>query len=115
MKTILIVEDNKQYRELLHDALKKEGYAVLTAENGNVALDVVREKSLDLILLDLLMPELDGVSFYVKLQNVLKKHIPIIVLTNLTDTTAYGVDIKDVIIKANTSLQDVVKKIKESL
>jgi len=115
MKTILIVEDDKQYRELLQKSLIEEGYTVLTAENGKTAIDTVTAKPVDLILLDLRMPGVDGISFYYKLTNVLKKHIPIIVLTNVSNAAAYGKDIKDVLIKANVSLDDVLKKVKSSL
>lgn len=115
MSKILVVEDNKKYRELLQMALLDEKLDVITAEDGKIALTIVEKEDVDLILLDILMPEVDGINFYYQLENKLKKHIPIIVLTNLSDTSAYGADIKDVLIKSNVSLEEVVKRVKAVL
>lgn len=115
MKTILIVEDNKKYRDLLEEALLDEKLNVITAENGKEALAHVEKEKIDLVLLDILMPEMDGIDFYYQLKNKLKKHISIIVLTNLTDTTAYDGDIKEVLIKSNVSLDEVIAKVKANL
>lgn len=115
MHTILIVEDDKKYQELLVKTLTEEKYTVLKAENGKEALEIVKKEHIDLILLDLLMPEVDGVTFYYQLEQVMKKHIPIIVLTNLSDATGFSKDIKEVLVKANTSLEDVVATVKKYL
>jgi CheY-like chemotaxis protein len=114
MSKILIVDDEKQYRELLSDALKQEKFETVTAENGNDALVRVKEHpDVDLILLDLLMPKTDGVTFFYNLKKETNRDIPIIILTNLTDA-AYPADknIRDFIVKANTSLAQVVEKIR---
>lgn len=113
MKSILVVEDEKKYQALLVKVLEEARYTVHTAGDGKQALEIVGKEHVDLILLDLVMPEVDGVTFYYKLEKVAKKHIPIIVLTNLSDTTGFSNDIKEVLIKANTSLDSVVSKIKE--
>lgn len=115
MKTILVVEDNISYQNLLKKRLTQDDFSVLTAGDGKQAEEMVKTKHVDLILLDLLMPGVDGISFYNKLKNILKKHIPIIVLTNVTDATGYGEDIKDVLIKANVSIDDVATKVHEYL
>lgn len=115
MPRILIVEDNIQYQGLLHKRLLTEGYSVSTANNGKVALEIVKKEQIDLILLDLLMPEVDGVTFYYQLENILKKHLPIIILTNITTATAYNQDVKEVIVKSNVSLDEVVEKVKKYL
>jgi DNA-binding response OmpR family regulator len=115
MKKILVVEDDKKYREILSETLTQEGFLVLTAENGEEGIIIAEKQEIDLILLDLLMPKVDGVTFYYRLKNILKKHVPVIVLTNLAETAAYDADIKDVMIKANVSLEDVIKKVKENL
>ena len=57
---ILAVDDNENNRELLYSQLTREGYAVSTAINGKQALEMIAQKEYDLILLDLLMPEIDG-------------------------------------------------------
>lgn len=113
MKKILIVEDDKKYQKLLHDAFLEEKYTVFVANNGEEGLEQVKAQNIDLILLDILMPKMDGITFYNNLKNVLKKHIPVIVLTNVSSTTGYDENVKDVLIKANVSLEDVVKKVKQ--
>ena len=64
-KTVLIVEDDHSIRETIKEILEYEGYAVLQAENGQEALDVLREspKLPHLIFLDLMMPVKDGFAF----------------------------------------------------
>ena len=114
MNTILIVEDEKQYRDILAKKLETSGYTVLTAQNGQYALNIVKSSSIDLIILDIFMPVMDGLTFYYHLKNTLKKTIPVIILTNLTETT-YPSDVKDFIVKANTSLDQVMEKIKKTL
>jgi DNA-binding response OmpR family regulator len=61
-KTILIVEDERKLRELLVDYLSLEGYQILQAANGQEALRLFRETPIDLIILDIMMPFLDGLS-----------------------------------------------------
>jgi CheY-like chemotaxis protein len=117
MSKILIVEDEKQYRDLLQEKLKHEGFEVLTAQNGQEALStILTHGDINLILLDLLMPQMDGLTFFYKLKNELKRNIPVIILTNLTDTP-YPSDsnIRGLIIKSNTNLTDVVSAIKKTI
>lgn len=59
-KTILIVEDEFRMREIISDYLKQEGYMVLEADNGMDALEVFENNKIDLILLDIMLPRLDG-------------------------------------------------------
>jgi len=115
MQTILVVDDDTLYSEVLQKELTEAGYNVLTAENGEIALKIVETNTIQLILLDLLMPKVDGTTFYFQLKKKLKKHIPIIILTNIQDSAAYDEDIKDILIKANVSLTDIIKKVNEYL
>ena len=62
-KTILVVDDKESVRTLVRDYLRAEGFRVVTAENGRVALTVARHEKPDLILLDIMMPEMDGYEF----------------------------------------------------
>lgn len=62
-KTILVVDDEKRLVDLVQQYLVQEGYHVLTAHNGKEALDVARQSHPDLIVLDLMMPEMDGLEF----------------------------------------------------
>lgn len=115
MKKILVIEDNKSYQNLLKKAFEPEDMEVVLADNGKIALDIVGKENIDLIILDILMPEMDGISFYYQLKNILKKHIPIIVLTNLSDASCYSKDIKEVMVKTDVSIEEVVEKVKEYL
>lgn len=62
MKHILIIDDEEEIRELLEYNLKKEGFEVSTAENGLKGLKKLEENDIDLILLDVMMPEVDGIE-----------------------------------------------------
>lgn len=61
-KSILIVDDEKDIRTILEYNLKKEGYETRTAKNGLIAIQIAKEMRPDLILLDLMMPEMDGIE-----------------------------------------------------
>jgi CheY-like chemotaxis protein len=79
---ILVVDDEKDVVELVSFLLEKDGYNVVTAANGREALEKVSEEHPDLILLDVMMPEMDGYTVQTKLQeNPATKSIPIIILT----------------------------------
>ncbi len=111
---ILIVEDEKDYRDVLTERLESEGFTVLKAENGQLALNLMKNTDVDLILLDMLMPQMDGTTFFYHLKNTLKKDIPVIILTNFTEM-AYPQGVTDFVVKANASLDEVVEKIKNNL
>ncbi len=77
---ILVLEDNKALRMIIRKALEKEGYKVRTAENGKEGLEILKEEIPDLIISDVIMPEMDGFAF---LKATRKKH-PLIPFTFLT-------------------------------
>lgn len=79
---ILIVEDEKDIVELLHYNLEKENFKIQSANNGQKALDLVRKNHPDLVILDLMLPEIDGLEVCRILKRDPKtSHIPIIMLT----------------------------------
>lgn len=80
MALILIVEDAQFTRNIIVKFLKKEGYAILEASNGREGLQVIRDRAPDCILLDLLMPDLNGLQVLEALQAE-GSTIPVIVLT----------------------------------
>jgi signal transduction histidine kinase/DNA-binding response OmpR family regulator len=85
---VLIVEDDPDIREMMRRALEQDGWVVLEAENGKVALQKVEEKKPDLILLDLMMPEMDGFEFVTALRkNQAWSAIPVVVVTAKDLTT----------------------------
>jgi PAS domain S-box-containing protein len=87
-RTVLVVEDDAPTRDMLLRTLEKDGWVAGAAENGRLALDYLETSRPDLILLDLMMPELDGFGFLEALRsNQTAAAIPVVVLTakDLTD------------------------------
>ncbi|MCC5467176.1 response regulator transcription factor [Pelosinus baikalensis] len=78
-KTILIVDDELRIRKLIADFLVREGYSTLEADNGRVALELLAAEQVDLIILDVMMPEHDGWTVCRELRK--KSNIPVIMLT----------------------------------
>ncbi len=78
-KTILIVDDELRIRKLIADFLVREGYSILEADNGRVALELLAAEHVDLIILDVMMPEHDGWTVCKELRK--KSNIPVIMLT----------------------------------
>jgi len=120
MKRILIIEDEKPLREAFAYLLKSEGFEVVLAENGKAGLTKLRESKPDLILLDMLMPIMDGMSFLQEAH--LTKHFPdvkTIMLSNLSDAITfddahlYGVTAS--VLKADLSPTELVKAVKKVL
>jgi two-component system, OmpR family, response regulator VanR len=78
-ETILIVDDEKEILELLEIYLKNEGYSILKAGNGIEALDILHTHEVDLIILDIMMPRMDGIQACMKIRE--EKNMPIIMLS----------------------------------
>lgn len=77
---ILVVDDDKNTRKLLHVVLEAEGYTVSTAENGEDALDVMDREYIDLVVLDVMMPKMDGYAFTKTLREV-KNNLPVLMVS----------------------------------
>jgi CheY-like chemotaxis protein len=85
MQTVLVVEDSKLLRTNSERVLKKAGYLVVTASDGMEALTVARESRPDLILLDMMLPKLDGPSVLQAVKtDPLTAGIPVVVVTGLS-------------------------------
>ncbi len=69
-KKILLIDDEEDIRELLTYNLEKEGYSVTTADNGNQGIELARKIIPDLILLDVMMPEKDGIETCTELRSI---------------------------------------------
>jgi DNA-binding response OmpR family regulator len=85
MKTILVVDDAASVRQLLQDYLTQQGFRVVTAANGQEALYAARHSNPDLILLDILMPQMDGFEFLRRYRR--EKQTPVIVITAKEEET----------------------------
>jgi DNA-binding response OmpR family regulator len=84
--TVLVVDDNKGVLEFLLLLLSKHGLSVIGASNGNECLDIVKSQPVDLIILDVMMPVLDGLQVCHELKKI-SPAIPIILLTARDDMT----------------------------
>lgn len=94
-QTILVVDDEKDLLDLIEYNLKKEGFAVLKAENGEEGIEIAREHKPDLVLLDIMMPKMDGLeAVEIMRDDDELKSIPIIFLTARSDekTEIEGLD-----------------------
>jgi DNA-binding response OmpR family regulator len=118
--TVLIVEDEKSLREALAKKFTHEGFGVLTAENGEKGYALAVENRPAVILLDIVMPKMDGIAVVQKLRiESTTKDIPIILLTNLSENEkiaeAVQFGVFDYLIKSDWKIEDVVAKVKEKL
>src|SRR5579864_2476430 len=83
---VMVVDDEEHNRTLLRDPLEAHGYRVIEVENGIGALQKVQETTPDVILLDIMMPKMDGFEVCRRLKKYWKSaHVPILILTALSD------------------------------
>ena len=116
-KRILVVEDEPDIREAMAEALTDAGFQVSTAANGEIGLSLAISERPDLILLDIVMPVLDGHGMLKKLRtDPWGKNAKVIMLTSMDDIQniahAHEVSITDYIIKAHSSLEEITNKVK---
>jgi two-component system chemotaxis response regulator CheY len=82
MSTILIVDDSATMRTLVRQALEPDGHIVIEAPNGAAALAALERSPADLVITDVIMPEMDGLGFTRRLRaNEAIRHIPVLILT----------------------------------
>jgi CheY-like chemotaxis protein len=85
-KKILVVDDEPDARDYFVTVLEDNGYATVTAQDGNEALQLLEEEMPDLVTLDITMPEKSGVGVYRKLRETeAYKNIPVIIITGVSD------------------------------
>ncbi len=82
-RTVLVVDDDPVYRELLTIGLSSQGYDVLLAENGVEGKSLVQSEAVDVVLVDMLMPLMDGLRFIHWMRKEEKSGAPILVLTSV--------------------------------
>jgi CheY-like chemotaxis protein len=114
---ILVVEDDPSTRDLLRSILTKDGWSVQTAENGRVALEKVKNAPVGLVLLDLMMPEMDGFAFIEEFRRLPSAgQVPVIVLTakdlTLEDRKRLTGHVKKIIAKGEGT-ESVLRKVQE--
>jgi len=113
MKTILVVDDEEPIRTLLHDELVDEGYQVLTANNARDALKMVQEEALDLVILDIRMPGMDGLEALPRILG-LKEGLPVILHTAFTQyQESFMSWAADFYVVKSSDLSELKAKVKE--
>ncbi len=120
---ILVVEDETLINKVYAEELRDHGFTVLSATNGQDGLELALKEKPDIILLDILMPVMDGLTMMSQLRevNAYGKNVPVIFLTNLSagEEEIMKAIIKDqpayYLVKSDWKLSDVVEKIKERI
>lgn len=117
---ILVVEDEEILLTALQEELKQAGYETEGAVDGEEGLAKVKTFKPDLVLLDLVMPKMDGMQVLKKLkEDPQSKDLSVVILTNLSDyeriSEALSLGAKDYLVKANYSLTDLLDKVKTVL
>ena len=110
-KTILIVDDDIEFTFSLSSKFEAAGFITHVAVTGKEALEYVDSNQVDFIILDFVMPGMDGLEFYRTLTHDMRKNIPTIILTNFSGNQ----DTHDleVYVKSETNLDELVGKIKD--
>lgn len=119
-KRILIVEDDKFLRELIVKKLSNEGYEVIEAADGEQGLQKIKEEKPDLVLLDLILPGIDGFEVLAqKREDPFAASIPVIVLSNLgqKEDVDKGLNLgaTDYLIKAHFTPGEIIEKVRSHL
>ncbi len=115
---ILVVEDNTDMREMLRRMLEKENWDVMLAENGRIALERMAENEPGLILLDLMMPEMDGFQFISEVHQHEKwQSIPIVVITakdlSREERIRLNGSVKNILQKGDYSREELFQQVRE--
>lgn len=116
-KKIFIIEDTEQLADALSTTLQQEGFETEIARDGQEAIEKVQSSGAHLVILDILMPKMNGILFLKKMRKELKmQDTPVIVLSNLYNDENIAkmqkLGVKDYLIKSELQLDDVVGKIK---
>ena len=119
-KTVLVVEDTELLRRIYCDKLTQDGYLVFSATNGLEALNILRTESVDLVLLDLIMPTMSGIEALDAMKaDPRTKDIPVLILSNLGQEgdvrRGLALGAIDYLIKNEAKPADVARRIGEVL
>ena len=124
MKKILIVDDNMFFAKTVSDSLPADKYKVVVAEDGEDGLNKLQSEKPDLVLLDILMPKINGIEFLKILQSNREENkgelsVPIIITSNLSNmnkiSEGVALGVKGYIIKSDENLQSIVSNIEQVL
>jgi len=120
MTKILVVDDDQSCRKLTAKLLSIYGYSPVSAANGLEALEALRREPIDLILLDLMMPEMDGMAF----MHEMREHpqwanVPVLVLSGVADldfaNKAEASGVQGFLVKSRYSIDELLTKVRQHL
>ncbi|MEK7568766.1 MAG: response regulator [Patescibacteria group bacterium] len=119
-KIILVIEDEEPLRRVLKDILTVEGYSIIETKDGVEGLERALKEHPDLILLDIVMPKMDGLEMLKQLRtDEWGKTAPVIVLTNLSDNEdvakAMESEAFEYFVKTDIKIDEVIAKIREKI
>ena len=120
MSKVAIIEDDQAISQMYRIKFETEGFEVETAENGRLGLELAEKMRPDIILLDLMMPEMDGTEMLTELRGTAwGKHIKVIILTNVGEQEAPEVldklGVRRFIVKAEMTPRQVAEMVKQEL
>jgi len=114
---VLIVEDELNLQKAIGDKVQREGWKSIVASNGEEGLRAVMQEKPDIVLLDIIMPIMDGLTMLKELRKI--SNVPVLILTNLYDEKklieSFRAGSFDYLVKSNYSLNEVIDKVKEAL
>jgi len=114
-KKIMIIEDNKDLQEIYKHSFEKYGYEAIVEGNGLEGIDAIVKNLPDIVLLDLMMPGMDGFGFLKKVKDIGGLSIPVIVCSNISDVDTINRALRDgaedVILKVDYSGKQLVDKV----
>lgn len=119
-KQVLIVEDEALLLQALVEAFNAERFIALGATNGEEGLEVALQKHPDIILLDIVMPKMDGLTMLKRLrEDAWGKNVPVIILTNLSDynsvATALSAGVHEFLVKSSWEIDKVIAAVRKRL
>ena len=120
---VLIVEDEASLRNALHDKFAREGFTVFTAKDGEVGLSLALQEKPDAILLDMMMPKVDGITMLHQLRqkDEWSRHVPVILLTNVSSADKrmlkemHEDGLAHYLVKSDWSINKLVEKVRETV
>lgn len=120
MHKILIVEDEKLLSEMYEEKFSQSGFLAIVANSAEEGLGLLKKEKPDLVLLDILLPQENGIQFLKRIKNISEaSKAPVIVFSNYDDPEtkkkAFDLGARDYLIKTNFTPSEIVEKVKDFL
>jgi DNA-binding response OmpR family regulator len=119
-KKILIVEDESSLQNAMKEFLIAEGFEAIVADDGEMAIKLIKKEKPDLVMLDIVLPKKDGFEVLAELKSDSSlEDIPVMLLTNLEDASsvekAFSLGVNTYLVKSNYRMSDIVAKVRMML